>query len=137
MSSTTSSLWSDASLSRAGARLDGAVSCEVCVVGAGIAGLTTAYLLAREGRAAVVLDAQPAIAPGETEYTTAHLASAIDDRFARLIAVRGEDVARRAYHSHAAAIDRIEQACRDEAIDCDFARLDGYLFPGASRADDV
>ena len=32
---------------------------EVCVVGAGIAGMTTAYLLAREGKAAVVLDDGP------------------------------------------------------------------------------
>src|SRR5258706_9458203 len=56
---------------------------DVCVVGAGIAGLTTAYLLAREGRSVVVLDDGP-IGGGETGRTSAHLSSALDDRFYRL-----------------------------------------------------
>lgn len=38
---------------------------EVCIVGAGIAGMTTAYLLAREGKSVVVLD-DGAIGGGET-----------------------------------------------------------------------
>ena len=82
MSATsTGSIWSDKEIKRGGAPLSRAVTCDVCVVGAGIAGLTTAYLLAKEGRAVVVLDSQPEIAAGETEYTTAHLSSVIDDRF--------------------------------------------------------
>lgn len=137
MSSSTNSLWAAAELNRKGAPLSGAVACDVCVVGAGIAGLTTAYLLAREGRAVVVLDAQPEVAGGETMFTTAHLASAIDDRFHRLIEVRGEEAARLAYQAHAAAIDRIERAAKEEQIDCDFARLDGYLIPGAANAGDI
>ena len=40
------------------------VKCDVCVVGAGIAGLTTAYLLAREGRAVVVVDQGTAVGAG-------------------------------------------------------------------------
>src|SRR5688500_1550295 len=51
---------------------------DVCVVGAGIAGMTTAYLLAQAGRRVVVLDDGP-IAGGETGRTTAHLSWAIDD----------------------------------------------------------
>ncbi len=56
------------------------ISADVCIVGAGIAGLTTAYLLAKECRSVVVLDDGP-IASGETSRTTAHLASALDDRY--------------------------------------------------------
>jgi glycine/D-amino acid oxidase-like deaminating enzyme len=56
------------------------IQADVCIVGAGIAGLTTAYLLAREGRSVVVLDDGP-IAGGQTQRTTAHLSNAIDDRF--------------------------------------------------------
>src|SRR3954462_4575950 len=48
----------------------------VCIVGAGIAGLTTAYLLARAGRAVVVIDDGP-IGGGETGRTTAHLTAAL------------------------------------------------------------
>jgi glycine/D-amino acid oxidase-like deaminating enzyme len=52
----------------------------VCVVGAGLAGLSVAYHLARAGRAVLVLDDGP-VGGGNTSRTTAHLASAIDDRF--------------------------------------------------------
>ena len=61
---------------------------EVCVVGAGIAGLSVAYELARRGLRVVVLDDGP-IGGGETAQTTAHLASALDDRFQRLEDLHG------------------------------------------------
>jgi glycine/D-amino acid oxidase-like deaminating enzyme/nitrite reductase/ring-hydroxylating ferredoxin subunit len=106
---------------------------EVCVIGAGIAGITTAYLLAVEGRSVVVLD-DGAIGGGETGRTTAHLASALDDRFQVLERLHGEEGARLAAASHSAAIDRIESIVGTESIACDFSRLDGYLFvpPGVS-----
>src|SRR5262245_61002281 len=53
---------------------------DLCVVGAGIAGLTTAFHAASEGRSVVVLDDGP-IAGGETCRTSAHLSNVIDDRF--------------------------------------------------------
>src|SRR5712691_9714785 len=110
------------------------VDTDVCIVGAGIAGLTTAYLLTREGRQVVVLDDGP-IGGGETGRTTAHLASALDDRFYRLEHLHCEEGARLAAQSHAAAIDRIEAIVAAEAIDCDFERLDGYLFAPPEAAD--
>src|SRR5262245_37403150 len=55
-------------------------STDVCVVGGGIAGLTTAYLLLTAGRKVTVLDDSP-IGDGQTGRTSAHLASAVDDRF--------------------------------------------------------
>ena len=94
------------------------VRTEVCVVGAGIAGLTTAYLLAREGKAVVVLDEGP-VGAGQTERTSAHLASAIDDRFIEIEKHHGRDGSRLAYESHAAAIDAIERISRDEGIEWD------------------
>jgi len=100
---------------------------DVCVVGAGIAGMTTAYLLARQGRSVVVLDDGP-IAGGQTQRTTAHLSNAIDDRYFEIERLHGEGGARLAAESHTAAIDRIEAIVREEPIDCDFERLDGYLF---------
>jgi glycine/D-amino acid oxidase-like deaminating enzyme/nitrite reductase/ring-hydroxylating ferredoxin subunit len=103
------------------------VEADVCIVGGGIAGMTTAYLLAQEGRRVVVLDDGP-VGYGETGRTTAHLASAIDDRFTELEKIHGEKGARLAADSHAAAIDRIEGIVEREKIDCDFQRLDGYLF---------
>jgi glycine/D-amino acid oxidase-like deaminating enzyme/nitrite reductase/ring-hydroxylating ferredoxin subunit len=105
----------------------------VCIIGAGIAGLTTAYLLGRAGKSVIVLDDGP-IVSGETERTTAHLVTALDDRYLDLERLHGEKGARLAAESHAAAISHIERIVREEKIDCDFERLDGYLFvpPGES-----
>ena len=107
--------------------LDGHTRADVCVVGAGIAGLTTAYLLMREGRSVVVLDDGP-IGGGETGRTTAHLSNALDDRYYNLEQLFGERGARLAAESHTAAIDCIERVSLEEKIDCDFERVDGYLF---------
>ncbi|MFL5241790.1 MAG: FAD-dependent oxidoreductase [Gemmataceae bacterium] len=115
------------------AELEHNTRADVCVVGAGIAGLSTAYFLAKEGKSAVVLDDGP-IGGGQTQRTTAHLSNAIDDRYIEIERLHGEQGARLAAESHTAAINRIELAVREEAISCDFERLDGYLFvpPGES-----
>ena len=69
-SGTTTAIWMTTAISRR-PPLAKDISADVCVVGAGIAGLTTAYLLAEERRTVVVLD-DGAIAGGETSRTTAH-----------------------------------------------------------------
>jgi glycine/D-amino acid oxidase-like deaminating enzyme/nitrite reductase/ring-hydroxylating ferredoxin subunit len=102
-------------------------STEVCVVGGGIAGLTTAYLLSKAGREVTVID-DGLIGGGETCRTTAHLSNALDDRIYRVEEWHGEDKAKLAVESHGRAIDTIENISNSEQIDCDFARVDGYLF---------
>src|SRR5215204_4112121 len=93
----------------------------VCIVGAGISGMTTAYLLARAGRAVVVIDDGP-IGGGETGRTTAHLTAALDDRYYQIQKLHGQEGARLAAESHSAAITRIESIASLEDIDCDFER---------------
>ncbi len=135
MDAKTESLWSEAKPNSPTPRLPRSVSSDVCVVGAGIAGLTSAYLLAKAGKSVVVVDAKPEIASGESEYTTAQLAWYPDDHFTHLASVRGDDVAKVAAASHRAAIDLIGEIARAESIDCDFQRVDGYLFAGAGGAE--
>lgn len=112
--------------------LDADTEADVCVVGAGIAGLTTAYLLAREGRSVLVLS-DSGIGGGETGRTTAHLATAMDDPIYRLEEMHGKDNARLIVQSHAAAISCIEEIVDRERLDCDFHRLDGFLFAAADE----
>ena len=126
----STSLWIDTASRSSTGPLQQDTAADVCVVGAGIAGLTTAYLLARDGRSVVVLDAG-GIGNGQTAVTTAHLSSVIDDTFKEMLRLHGPDGARLAFESHARAIDRIEMICVAEHIDCRFERLDGYLFLGA------
>ena len=128
----TDSIWTSTADAPVGTALTEDGNTNVCVVGAGIAGLTTAYLLARDGLSVTVLD-DGLIAGGETGRTTAHLSFALDDRFHELERLHGEHGARIAAQSHKAAVAQIEAIVSDENIDCDFSRLDGYLFqpPGS------
>jgi len=126
-SGTTLSVWAATAATPNEKPLSQDTSANVCIIGAGIAGLTTAYLLARAGKSVVVVDDGP-IGGGMTARTTAHLTNALDDRFYELERLFGEDGARLAGQSHTAAIDRVEEIVRAETIDCEFERLDGYLF---------
>ena len=109
---------------------------DVCIIGAGIAGMTTAYLLAREGKSVVVLDDGP-IGGGMTGRTTAHLTNAFDDRYYEVERLHGLKNASLAAESHTAAIDRIEAIVSEEDIDCDFERVNGYLFAAQGDSADV
>lgn len=100
---------------------------DVVIVGGGIAGLSVAYELVKRGKKVIVVE-DGYIGSGETGRTSAHLVSALDDRFYELERVFGADGARLAAESHGAAIDRIEKIANDENIDCGFKRIDGYLF---------
>jgi glycine/D-amino acid oxidase-like deaminating enzyme/nitrite reductase/ring-hydroxylating ferredoxin subunit len=129
MSRPTRSIWYETASITPRPPLADHVATDVCVIGAGIAGLSVAYTLVKAGRRVVVLDLDQ-IGSGESGRTTAHLANEIDDRYATLEKAVGEKNARLAAESHTAAINRIEEIVRLERIDCDFARLDGYLFLG-------
>jgi glycine/D-amino acid oxidase-like deaminating enzyme/nitrite reductase/ring-hydroxylating ferredoxin subunit len=133
-SGTTRSVWMSVPSIPARPRLDRDAHAEVCVIGAGMAGLSTAYFLSRDGADVLVVD-DGSIAGGETSRTTAHLTCVLDDRFHWIEQVHGERGLVLAAESHAAAIDAVQEVARDEGIDCDFVRLDAYLFvpPGDPR----
>jgi glycine/D-amino acid oxidase-like deaminating enzyme/nitrite reductase/ring-hydroxylating ferredoxin subunit len=112
------------------------LTADVCVIGAGIAGLTTAYCLSQEGVNVIVVEAGE-IGSGETGRTTAHLSNAVDDRFVTLEQTHGVDNTRLITESHTAAIDRIERIVREENLECDFNRLEGYLFVPPGESTDI
>jgi glycine/D-amino acid oxidase-like deaminating enzyme/nitrite reductase/ring-hydroxylating ferredoxin subunit len=120
----TRSLWMDEKSFDAPS-LSNSVTADVTIVGAGIAGLSCAYELAKLGRSVVIVD-RGEIGGGMTLRTTAHLASACDDLYTEIEKTRGHEQARLLYQSLAASIDRIEEIQRAEHIGCDFARVDGY-----------
>jgi glycine/D-amino acid oxidase-like deaminating enzyme/nitrite reductase/ring-hydroxylating ferredoxin subunit len=121
------SLWSATSKEPSIPALDKNISAEICIIGAGIAGMTTAYLLAREGKSVVIFD-KSEIGSGETAHTTAHLSNVIDAGYREIERLHGAKGARLVAQSHTAAIAQIESIISEENIDCDFERLDGYLF---------
>ena len=107
--------------------LAGNARADVCVIGAGIVGMTTAYLLSQKGSSVIVIDDGP-IGGGMTGRTTAHLVTAMDNRWHVIERLHGEEGARLAAASHAGAIDAIEGIVRRESLECDFERVDGFLF---------
>ena len=124
--SDTQSVWAATKMPRS-LKLTENVQTDVCIVGGGIAGLTTGYLLTQAGKSVVILDDGPLVS-GMTQCTSAHLSDAIDDRFTEIEKWHGERGAALAAESHTAAINRIESIAKELNIDCDFARLNGYLF---------
>ncbi|AZO08556.1 MULTISPECIES: FAD-dependent oxidoreductase [unclassified Mesorhizobium] len=124
----TRSLWMDVAVLPDAPRLDRNLTCDTAIIGAGIAGLSTAHELAVAGRKVVVID-RGRIAGGMTARTTAHLTPICDDGIDALIDLRGEAIAKLFQQSQQAAVDRVEALVGELGIDCDFRRLDGFLFP--------
>jgi glycine/D-amino acid oxidase-like deaminating enzyme len=108
-------------------KLDRNISVDVAIVGGGIAGITTAYLLSNAGKSVALLE-DGYIGSGETGRTTAHITHALDNRYYNIERKLGANSARIAAESHTSAIDFIDRTVKDEGIDCAFKRLNGYLF---------
>lgn len=100
---------------------------DVLVIGGGIAGLTTAYCLLKAGRKVILVE-DGYLGSGETGRTTAHLTCALDDRYFNLENLYGKEKTARIANSHMTAIHWVEKTVEYEGIDCNFKRLDGYLF---------
>ena len=135
-SQASTSLWMATANAPSQSRLKESIRTDVCIVGAGIAGLTTAYLLAREGRSVVVLD-DGFSGGGMTGRTTAHLSNAYDDRYVEIEKLHGEDGSRLTAESHTAAIEKISEIVAAEKIDCDFEWVDGFLFCAPEQSVDL
>jgi glycine/D-amino acid oxidase-like deaminating enzyme/nitrite reductase/ring-hydroxylating ferredoxin subunit len=108
---------------------------EIVIVGGGIAGISVAYCLTRLNKKVILVE-DGFIGSGETGRTTAHLVNALDDRYYNLEKLFSEEEARLIAQSHTQAIDFIEKTIAKENIDCDFTRLNGYLFLHPSDKED-
>lgn len=125
------SCWLNNTAERQYSPLNANIQADVVIVGGGLAGLSVAYNLVNRGHSIVLLE-DGLLASGESGRTTAHLSSALDDRFYSLEKLFGQEKTKLIFQSHREAINFIEKTVRLENIDCDFKRVDGYLFPHAS-----
>src|SRR5688572_8921419 len=98
---------------------------DVVIVGGGLAGISVAYCLSKSGKRVVLVE-DGTIGSGETGRTTAHLVTALDDRYYHLQKIFGEEKTKLIAESHAMAIDFVERTVKAEQIDCGFERLTGY-----------
>ena len=120
----TTSYWSSTeSISRYPA-LDQDLAVDVVVVGAGITGLTAAYLLKQSGRTVAVIERMRAGGVDSTA-TTAHVTCVTDLDLAALVKNFGRDHAQAVWDAGFAAIERIESIVAAERIDCHWKRIAG------------
>src|SRR6188474_2829411 len=99
---------------------------DVVVVGAGITGLTAAYLLTAAGKSVAVLE-RGRCAEIDTGHTTAHLTMVTDVRLSELAKTFGKDHAQAAWDAGLAAIWQIASNVRELSIDCDFDWVPAYV----------
>ncbi len=117
--------------------LEGDLDVDVAVVGAGITGTTTAYLLKAAGKRVALLEASR-IAFGATGYTTAKLTVGHSLIYRALVDSFGVETARLYARSNQEAIERVSDLVEQHGIDCDFERTSNYVYAeGASGATDI
>jgi glycine/D-amino acid oxidase-like deaminating enzyme/nitrite reductase/ring-hydroxylating ferredoxin subunit len=120
------SYWIDSAPLPSHPKINRNIDVDVIVIGAGITGITAAYLAKKAGQTVALLE-RGRCAAVDTGHTTAHLTAVTDLRLTDIKSHFGRDAARATWDAGAAAIDEIVKLIRREAIDCDFHWMPGYL----------
>jgi glycine/D-amino acid oxidase-like deaminating enzyme/nitrite reductase/ring-hydroxylating ferredoxin subunit len=115
------------------------IDVDVLIVGAGLTGITTAYLMGQEGVRVALID-RTKVASGDTSRTTAHLTYVTDERLHQLVSKFGTDATRKFWEGGIVAIDTIERIVEETGNDAEFVRVPGYLHArigGAAGRDEI
>ena len=107
--------------------LRGHLKTQAAVVGAGMAGVLTAYALQQAGLSVVVLEAGR-IAGGQTQNTTAKITSQHGLIYSRLIQSFGEETARRYAKANQDAVRAYQDLIDVQGISCDWEERCAYLY---------
>lgn len=105
---------------------------DVVVVGAGMAGILIAYYLQKQGKRVLIVEAKK-IASGQTERTTAKITSQHGLKYTELIRSVGEEKAKLYAMANQQAISQYDRLIKDEKIDCQFERVDAYLYSTSQK----
>lgn len=130
----TTSYWIDTLTRPTFPRIQSDLMVDVVVVGGGITGITSGYLLKKSGLTVAVLE-RGKIGQIDTGHTTAHLTRVTDLRLFEIEQTFGEDASRAVWDAGGAAIDQIVALIRSEGIDCDFRWVPGFLHAPLGKRD--
>ena len=109
------------------------ITVDVGIVGAGITGITTAYLLSKEGFKVALLDAGQ-ILQGTTGHTTAKVTTQHGMIYDELIQHFGVEQASKYYHANNEALQFMAQTVKDLDISCEWKVEDAYLYAEGEQA---
>lgn len=98
---------------------------DVCIIGSGISGVSTAYELVRRGYKVVMIEAREVLS-GETGRTSGHLSNALDDGYTEIAKKHGSSGAKAAADSHSWALRHVGEVCKQLGIECEYRKLPGY-----------
>lgn len=121
------SIWSNSCDIRKRESLKSDINVDVAVIGAGMAGILIAYKLKQAGKDVIVIDANR-IASGQTRNTTAKITSQHGCIYNKLISDFGIEKAKQYARANQEAIEEYENIITNNNIDCDFERVDSYLY---------
>lgn len=121
------SIWSEEVLIAKQKELIGSLTTKVAIIGAGMAGILTAYLLKEQGIHAIVLEGDR-IAGGQTKNTTAKITSQHGLIYNNLIKTCGIKKAKLYADANETAIDMYQNIIDNNNINCEFKRLPSYLY---------
>ncbi|GFE90715.1 FAD-dependent oxidoreductase [Steroidobacter agaridevorans] len=122
---THQSLWMNVRLPEFSA-LQRDIDVDVLIVGAGVTGITTAYLMGQEGVRVALIEREK-VASADSARTTAHLTYVTDERLHHLVSKFGVQAARKYWEGGIVAIDTIERITEELGGDAEFVRVPGYL----------
>lgn len=109
-------------------KLEQDIETEVCVIGAGLFGLTTAYYLAKNNIPVVVVEAEKEIGLKVSGNTTGKITSQHGLFYDHLIKDYGEKFAWKYLESNGQAIKNIKNIIDENNIECDFEWQDNYVY---------
>jgi len=115
-------------------KLEKDLQTDVCIVGSGIAGLSTAYELVTRGLNVVMLEARDVIS-GESGRTSGHLSSGMDAGYVEIEKKHGRAGAKAAAESHSWALNQIGEISKKLGIDCEYRHLPGYQISQYPKSD--
>lgn len=103
------------------------IKVEVCVIGAGLTGLTTAYYLAKEGKQVVIVE-KDGICERTSGNTTGKLTSQHGIFYQYLVQSNGKEYARAYLEENEEAIQRVKEIIEKEHISCDLEEESAYVY---------
>lgn len=108
-------------------RLKHGLDTDALIIGGGITGITTAYLLSKSGYRVVLVE-KGHLCDGETAVTTAHISYPTDVRLSELVSKFGRNHAEAIWDACYASAEQIRKNVCAEEINCDFRQVPGYLY---------
>ncbi|WP_391117960.1 FAD-dependent oxidoreductase [Psychrobacillus sp. L3] len=112
------------------------VETDVVIIGAGLTGITAAYMLSASGQKVIVVEGSR-ILEGTTGFTTAKVTAQHGPIYQQLITTFGEVSARLYYEANTGAKNFMEKTAKELGIHCDFEKVDAFLYADTEDGVDI